>query len=64
MSTYLSAREAGDTNVYFVDGMRTYPDELYDDCMVDHCHPTDLGMSYMASAIGTEISRILTKDNF
>jgi hypothetical protein len=64
MATYLSAREAGDTNVYFVDGMRTYPDELYDDCMVDHCHPTDLGMSYMASSIGTEISRILTKDNF
>ena len=63
MANYLAARESGDKNVYFVDGMRIYPDELYDDCMVDHCHPTDLGMAYMASAIGTEISRILTRDN-
>ena len=63
METYLSARKSGDKNVYFVDGMRMYPDSLYDDCMVDHCHPTDLGMSFMADAIGTEISRILTRGN-
>ena len=64
MATYLYARQSGDKNVYFVDGMRIYPDSLYDDCMVDHCHPTDLGMSYLADAIGTEISRILTRGNF
>ncbi len=63
MATYLYARESGDKKVYFVDGMRIYPDAVYDDCMVDHCHPTDLGMMYMADAIGTEISRILTVGN-
>ena len=63
MATYLYARSIGDKNVYFVDGMRMYPDDRYDSCTVDHCHPTDLGMSYMADAIYTEISRILTRDN-
>ena len=63
MATYLYARSAGDQNVYFVDGMRIYPDAQYESCTVDHVHPTDLGMSFMADAIGTELNRILTRDN-
>ena len=49
--TYTDAREAGDTNVYFLDG-KDLMALCGDEGTVDRCHPTDLGFFSMAHAIG------------
>jgi len=51
MQTYLNAREKGDENVYFIDGMRFFEGTGYDLPTVDRCHPTDLGFYLMAKNI-------------
>ena len=59
MRSYLKAREAGDRNVYFIDGTSFFADEhLYSNTM-DHVHPNDLGFVRMAQGIGTVIRHIL-----
>lgn len=56
--TYLNAREAGDENVYFIDGK-----ELYEICgaegTVDGTHPTDLGFFSMAERLIKEIDKFM-----
>lgn len=51
MRTYLNAIEAGDQNVYFVDGELLFGDRDRDACTVDGCHPNDLGFYRMAETI-------------
>lgn len=61
MRSYLKAREAGDKNVYFVDGMsfNTMPHQY--EMTVDNIHPNDAGFVRMADGIGTVIKHILEK---
>jgi len=59
MKSYLKARDNGDRNVYFIDGMSfNYAPHQYD-MSVDACHPNDAGFIRMADAIGTVIRYIL-----
>ncbi len=49
--TYQNALNAGDKNVYLIDGREFYPKEILEHCSVDSCHPTDLGFYFMAKKI-------------
>lgn len=49
--TYLSAKEKGDNNVYFIDGSTFFKGEHKKDCTFEYCHPTDIGFSFMAQDI-------------
>ena len=59
MRTYMSAREAGDNNVYFIDGGEILNIFGGDSGTVDNCHPNDLGFACMAKAIGDVLQNIL-----
>lgn len=50
--TYLNAKEAGDNNVYFVDGSSFLLSDTADTQIVDQCHPSDGGFLRMAEIIG------------
>ena len=50
-SIYKEARLAGDRNVFFVDGAEMFRGEFSDDCLVDHCHPNDLGFYRMVKTV-------------
>lgn len=50
-ATYQAALEAGDSNVYFIDGESFYGESDRNLCSVDNCHPNDLGFFRMASVI-------------
>ena len=50
-ATYQHALDAGDRNVYFVDGRTLFGDDSRDACTVDGCHPNDLGFYRMANVI-------------
>lgn len=56
--TYRRALEAGDHNVYFVDGERLFGGNCRDGCTVDGCHPNDLGFYRMAEAVGATMEII------
>lgn len=58
-STYEQAKEAGDQNVWFVDGGTLWEGDGWDDCSVDKCHPNDLGHWRMAEKIGAVLRQIL-----
>lgn len=60
-ATYEKALKKGDENVYFVDGRGFFPAELKQRCLVDGCHPTDLGFYFMADKIGGVVENILHK---
>ena len=49
--TYQKALDAGDRNVYFIDGETFYGETDRNLCAVDNCHPNDLGFFRMASVI-------------
>ena len=56
-STYVSAKENGDKNVYLIDNeilMRF----AGNDGTVDGCHPNDLGFNSMAIAVGYLLEKI------
>lgn len=55
--TYKRARALGDNNVYFLDGKTIFGDES-EFCMVDGCHPNDLGFFRMAKSIYGEMVKI------
>ena len=57
--TYENARNAGDTNVYFIDGEQFYGPSDRDLCTLDRTHPNDLGFYRMASVIEPVIKSIL-----
>ena len=57
-ATYKNAVEAGDKNVYFLNGEEFFSEEIpFDYCTVDGCHPNDVGMLMMAKGF----ERVLTK---
>ena len=61
MSSYLKARQAGDENVYFIDGMSFFVEPHQYDFSMDGVHPNDAGFQRMADGIGTVIRHILEK---
>ena len=62
--TWENAREAGDENVYFIDGTDIYKDVGEDSCTVDGVHPNDLGFWAMANTVGKILAEIVASDNF
>ncbi len=57
--SYRRAVEAGDRNVYFINGGDFFAGEVADSCTVDGCHPTDLGFYFMAQGIEPVLRRLL-----
>ena len=61
MQTYINAINAGDKNVYFIDGSQFFNINEGDCCVADGCHPTDLGFMKMADVIGNQIDTIIAR---
>lgn len=59
MRTYENAVNAGDNNVYFLDGETFYGDTDRYCCSIDGIHPNDLGFYRMAQAVEPKIREIL-----
>ncbi len=59
--TYKHAKDAGDENVWFVDGIEMFPDEDRQLCSVDTCHPNDHGFHLMAQKIAPVLGEALKK---
>lgn len=59
MSSYLKARQTGDKNVYFIDGLDFWVAPHTYDFAMDGVHPNDAGFIRMADSIGTVIRHIL-----
>lgn len=59
LSTYLSARAAGDDNVYFLDGEQFFGGMGREMCTVDGTHPNDLGFYRMAISVYGALKKIL-----
>ncbi|MBQ4563280.1 MAG: hypothetical protein IJA58_02235 [Lachnospiraceae bacterium] len=62
MSSYLKARQAGDENVYFIDGMSFFHGANQYEYTMDAIHPNDAGFLCMAENIATVIRHILEKE--
>ena len=58
-NNYLAVKNGGDKNVYFVDGLKFFPDDVRSACTVDGVHPNDLGFWFMAKALLPVIKDIL-----
>jgi hypothetical protein len=61
--SYRKARDAGDKNVYYIDGASIFRGTYENMCTVDSCHPNDLGFALMADAITAELNRAFTQNN-
>ena len=59
--TFRAAREAGDKNVYYIDGEGFFRGVEADSCTVDGTHPNDLGFMMMADCFGRMLRRALRK---
>lgn len=59
IESYEKARNAGDENVYFIDGHTLLEGEHVMSCTVDEGHPNDLGFYRMAKIIGGHLEKIL-----
>lgn len=57
--TYREAVDAGDKNVYFIDGATLLLPYAKYDGTVDGCHPTDLGFTCMAKNVEKVLEKIL-----
>ena len=62
MSSYLKARQNGDKNVWFIDGMSFFADYRQNEYVLDGVHPQDAGFIRMAEGIGAVIRLILQRD--
>jgi len=60
-NTYLQAKEAGDENIWFIDGETLWDGPHWDSCTVDGCHPNTLGFYRMAEVIAPVLKEALTK---
>ena len=49
--TYEKAKAMGDGNIYFIEGAELIDPDLAEHCLVDDCHPTDLGFYSMAKRL-------------
>ena len=61
MTSYLRARQRGDRNVYFVDGLSFGMVSHTYDLTMDSIHPNDAGFMRMADCIGTVLKHIFSK---
>jgi hypothetical protein len=61
MASYLKARQNGDKNVYFVDGLSFGMVSHTYDLTMDSIHPNDAGFLRMADCIGLVLKHILAK---
>lgn len=59
--TYINARNAGDNNVYFIDGMQFFGNTGRSECTIDGCHPNALGFMRMAETIYPLASKLLSQ---
>ena len=59
LETILNARNAGDENVYYIDGETLFGAEDQDSCTVDYTHPNDLGFYMMAKGIYPVLKKAL-----
>ncbi len=57
--TYANAYKRGE-KVFFIDGATLFEGDYYYDCVTDITHPTDLGMTRMASVIGKAVEHALS----
>lgn len=57
--TYMYALESGDKNVYFIDGLSIFPDDIRYDCTIDSIHPNDLGAYMIAQKLTSELKKFL-----
>lgn len=60
-ATYERAVNAGDKNVWFLDGETLFGECGWDSCTVDGCHPNDLGFWRMAETMLPVIENMLKK---
>ena len=63
LRSYLKAREAGDRNVYFIDGTAFFENADMYDCVMDGIHPNDTGFLRMGETIAAQIRHILQRKN-
>ena len=61
METYINAVRNGDKNVYYIDGSQFFANDDSGSCLIDGCHPTDIGFAKMAETIGAQIDAILRR---
>jgi len=61
--TFDNAVLSGDKNVYFIQGNELFPDKYAEFCLVDNCHPTDLGFMCMADTIEPVLKQMLGGEN-
>ena len=59
MQNYARYYDAGDKNLYFIDGASFYQNTDADFCSVDGCHPNDMGFHYMAEGMLPTLRKIL-----
>ena len=59
LATYRNALDAGDKNVYFIDGEKFFGDKDRHLCTADGVHPNDLGFHRMAECVEPVIRKIL-----
>lgn len=64
LDTIRRAKEAGDTNIYFIDGETLFDGADSDCCTVDGCHPNDLGFHRMAQAIIPVLAKALHIESY
>ncbi len=57
--TYQYAKEHGDNNVFFIDGMSLFEGPYYHNCTKDGIHPNELGFFRMAAKIGPVVAGVL-----
>ena len=57
--TYVNAKNSGDKNVYFIDGITLMNERIRDNGTVDGTHPTDLGFFSMAEKIEPILKKML-----
>ncbi len=62
--TYMNAKNSGDENVYFIDGLSYFPDEYREVCTTDRTHPNDLGHFFMAEKLKEIINTTVNKATF
>lgn len=60
LQTYINAINAGDANVYFVDGETLFGNKDREICTIDMKHPNDIGFLRMADTLEPLIRRILS----
>ena len=57
--SYKKAKSNGDKNVYFINGSKHFGKDCRDACVVDSCHPNDLGFYRIAKTFEPLLKKLL-----